>query len=406
MIEDPLAEQLLLNRYEPGQTVVVDKDLEAGLDIRARREDAAPGERSSRTTRRPAELPAGCLFSGTLGACPGRAATSARAVRGLPALGGPVPELRRRGTASSRRSCATSPAQSRGAPPPVGRRTPAGAPRSLRRLRRRGSDRASARSTACSAAASSRARWSSSAASRGSASRRCCSSSQPASSMPPGSTCSTRAARNWPARCACGRPPRAARAAGRRAHARRRRDRGRPIVEIARGAPALLIVDSIQTATVEELDGPPGSVGQVRELALRLTELAKGDGIAVVLVGHVTKEGSLAGPKTLEHLVDAVLSLEGERAAGLRLLRGTKNRFGSTDEVGVFEMAERGLLEVADPARAFMGDLVEAAPGECRRARPSRAAGHCWSRSRRSSPRAAHAAARRRAGSTRTGSRC
>jgi DNA repair protein RadA/Sms len=136
------------------------------------------------------------------------------------------------------------------------------------------------------------------------------------------------------------------------------------VVEIAREErPALVIVDSIQTATVDELDGPPGSVGQVRECALRLTELAKGDGIAVVLVGHVTKEGSLAGPKTLEHLVDAVLSLEGERAAGLRLLRGTKNRFGSTDEVGVFEMAERGLLELSDPARAFMGDLVEAASG-------------------------------------------
>ena len=136
------------------------------------------------------------------------------------------------------------------------------------------------------------------------------------------------------------------------------------VVEIAREErPALLIVDSIQTATVEELDGPPGSVGQVRESALRLTELAKGDGIAVVLVGHVTKEGSLAGPKTLEHLVDAVLSLEGERAGGLRLLRGTKNRFGSTDEVGVFEMAEGGLLELSDPARAFMGDLVEAASG-------------------------------------------
>jgi DNA repair protein RadA/Sms len=136
------------------------------------------------------------------------------------------------------------------------------------------------------------------------------------------------------------------------------------VVELARDErPALLIVDSIQTATVEELEGPPGSVGQVRESALRLTELAKGDGVAVVLVGHVTKEGSLAGPKTLEHLVDAVLSLEGERAAGLRLLRGTKNRFGSTDEVGVFEMAERGLLELADPARAFMGDLAEAASG-------------------------------------------
>ena len=136
------------------------------------------------------------------------------------------------------------------------------------------------------------------------------------------------------------------------------------IVELARAErPAVLIVDSIQTATIDELDGPPGSVGQVRESALRLTELAKGDGIAVILVGHVTKEGSLAGPKTLEHLVDAVLSLEGERALGLRLLRGTKNRFGSTDEVGVFEMAESGLLELQDPARAFMGDRVEEAAG-------------------------------------------
>ena len=84
-------------------------------------------------------------------------------------------------------------------------------------------------------------------------------------------------------------------------------------------------------------------------------DLAKGDGIAVILVGHVTKDGSIAGPKTLEHLVDAVVNLEGERYAALRLVRATKNRFGSTDEVGVFEMAETGLLEVADPARAFLG---------------------------------------------------
>jgi DNA repair protein RadA/Sms len=92
-------------------------------------------------------------------------------------------------------------------------------------------------------------------------------------------------------------------------------------------------------------------------------ELAKGDGIAVVLVGHVTKEGSLAGPKTLEHLVDAVLALEGERSAALRLLRASKNRFGSTEEVGVFEMGELGLDEVADPARAFIGDRALGAPG-------------------------------------------
>ncbi len=129
------------------------------------------------------------------------------------------------------------------------------------------------------------------------------------------------------------------------------------------GTYAAVVVDSIQTATVDELDGPAGSVGQVRESALRLMELAKGRGIAVLLVGHVTKEGSIAGPKTLEHLVDAVLSLEGERFATLRLLRATKNRFGSTEEVGVFEMGEPGLEEVTDPGRAFLVEHDAAAPG-------------------------------------------
>ncbi len=136
------------------------------------------------------------------------------------------------------------------------------------------------------------------------------------------------------------------------------------IVEVARHErPGLVVVDSVQTATVEDLDGAAGSVGQVREATLRLMDLAKGDGIAVILVGHVTKDGSIAGPKTLEHLVDAVLNLEGERYAALRLLRATKNRFGSTDEIGVFEMAETGLLEVADPARAFLADHGGSAPG-------------------------------------------
>src|SRR5450432_1451010 len=146
--------------------------------------------------------------------------------------------------------------------------------------------------------------------------------------------------------------------------------------------PSLLIVDSIQTATVDELDGAAGSVGQVRESALRLMELAKssspvrgpggltvslaGEGtsaIAVVIVGHVTKDGSLAGPKTLEHLVDAVISLEGERYATLRLLRSTKNRFGSTEEVGVLEMGELGLSALSDPARAFIAEHEGRAPG-------------------------------------------
>ncbi len=136
------------------------------------------------------------------------------------------------------------------------------------------------------------------------------------------------------------------------------------IVEVGRSMrPALVVVDSIQTATIDELDGAAGSVGQVREATIRLMDFAKGEDVAVVLVGHVTKDGSLAGPKTMEHLVDAVVSLEGERYAALRLVRATKNRFGSTDEVGVFEMAGSGLLEVSDPARAFLAEHAEPAPG-------------------------------------------
>jgi len=136
------------------------------------------------------------------------------------------------------------------------------------------------------------------------------------------------------------------------------------IIESARARrPAVVVVDSIQTMTVEELDGPAGSVGQVRESALRLMELAKGDGIAVVLVGHVTKDGSIAGPRTLEHLVDAVIELGGERGGVMRLLRASKNRFGSTDELGVIEMGESGLREVADPGRAFLAEHDGAAPG-------------------------------------------
>ncbi len=163
---------------------------------------------------------------------------------------------------------------------------------------------------------------------------------------------------------AASRPAGAPRGHGRRADPGRGRERGRPNLGLAREArPGVLVVDSIQTVTVDELEGPAGSVGQVRESALRLMELAKGDGIAVIVVGHVTKDGMLAGPKTLEHLVDTVLSLEGERTATLRLLRATKNRFGSTEEVGVFEMAERGLAEVADPGRAFLAGAGEHAPG-------------------------------------------
>jgi DNA repair protein RadA/Sms len=136
------------------------------------------------------------------------------------------------------------------------------------------------------------------------------------------------------------------------------------ITDLARDArPGLLVVDSVQTVVSEDLDGPPGSVGQVREAALRLMELAKTEGIPVILVGHVTKDGTLAGPKTLEHLVDVVLSIEGDRTGGLRLLRAAKNRYGSTEEVGVFEMRDHGLAEVADPARAFLAEHDEPAPG-------------------------------------------
>jgi DNA repair protein RadA/Sms len=136
---------------------------------------------------------------------------------------------------------------------------------------------------------------------------------------------------------------------------------GRIVERVRSERPALLVVDSVQTIGSDELDGPPGSVGQVRESTLRLMEVAKGEGVAVVLVGHVTKDGTLAGPKSLEHLVDVVLQLEGDRTGGLRLLRATKNRFGSTDEVGVFEMREGGLDELADPARAFLGEHEVAA---------------------------------------------
>ena len=129
------------------------------------------------------------------------------------------------------------------------------------------------------------------------------------------------------------------------------------------GNPALLVVDSIQTLTADELEGPPGSVGQVRGAAARLQAFAKEHAVPVMLVGHVTKDGTLAGPKTLEHVVDVVLTLEGERFSGLRLLRAGKNRFGSTEEVGVFEMAGHGLVEVADPGGAFLETSSLGAPG-------------------------------------------
>lgn len=126
--------------------------------------------------------------------------------------------------------------------------------------------------------------------------------------------------------------------------------------------PDLLIVDSIQTVYLSELDSSAGSVSQVRECASHLRELAKSTGVSVFLIGHVTKEGAIAGPRVLEHIVDTVLYLEGDRFQAYRLLRSVKNRFGATAEVGVFEMREGGLIEVTNPSEAFLAErLVNAA---------------------------------------------
>ncbi len=123
----------------------------------------------------------------------------------------------------------------------------------------------------------------------------------------------------------------------------------------------LLIIDSIQTLWSEELSGAPGAIGQVRESTLKLMDFAKKEHIPVILIGHVTKEGTIAGPKTLEHIVDTVLYLEGERFQTLRLLRTSKNRFGPVDEVGVFSMEEAGMKEVDNPSELFLGKDKNAA---------------------------------------------
>src|SRR5579883_1988894 len=125
---------------------------------------------------------------------------------------------------------------------------------------------------------------------------------------------------------------------------------------IARLKPSLVIVDSIQTVLTGHLPAAPGSISQVRECTLQLMQLAKSSHIPIFIIGHVTKEGTVAGPKALEHIADAVLYLEGERYHSYRLLRGVKNRFGPTHEVGVFEMHGEGLLEVANPSAVFLAD--------------------------------------------------
>lgn len=127
--------------------------------------------------------------------------------------------------------------------------------------------------------------------------------------------------------------------------------------------PQLVIIDSIQTVYLEEITSAAGSVSQVRECALRLLRIAKESSIPMFLVGHVTKEGAIAGPRVLEHIVDVVLYLEGERFHHYRLLRGVKNRFGGTNEVGVFEMSDKGMQEVENPSQVFIAERSAGSPG-------------------------------------------
>ncbi|MDR3069991.1 MAG: DNA repair protein RadA, partial [Propionibacteriaceae bacterium] len=130
-------------------------------------------------------------------------------------------------------------------------------------------------------------------------------------------------------------------------------------------SPKLLVLDSVQTVSVPETDGVPGGVTQVKEVAAALTRVARARAIPVLLVGHVTKEGAIAGPRTLEHLVDVVLSFEGDPHFGLRVIRAGKNRFGPADEIGCFNMTESGVLEVPDPTGLFVSQLPDATPGSC-----------------------------------------
>ncbi|OJX34454.1 MAG: DNA repair protein RadA [Burkholderiales bacterium 68-12] len=129
--------------------------------------------------------------------------------------------------------------------------------------------------------------------------------------------------------------------------------------------PAVAVIDSIQTVFSDQLTSAPGSVAQVRECAAHLTRAAKATGIAMVLVGHVTKEGALAGPRVLEHMVDTVLYFEGDTHSNFRLVRAIKNRFGAVNEIGVFAMTERGLKGVSNPSAIFLSQHSEPVPGSC-----------------------------------------
>lgn len=129
--------------------------------------------------------------------------------------------------------------------------------------------------------------------------------------------------------------------------------------------PTLMVVDSVQTITAGDAEGTTGGTAQVREVTAALVRVAKRRGMPVIIVGHVTKDGSIAGPRTMEHLVDVVLNFEGDRHSGFRMVRAVKNRFGPADEVGCFEMAERGIVEVPDPSGLFLTRHAEPMPGTC-----------------------------------------
>jgi DNA repair protein RadA/Sms len=132
---------------------------------------------------------------------------------------------------------------------------------------------------------------------------------------------------------------------------------------LAEASPDLAIIDSIQTVHLDGLDAAPGSVGQIRECTMRLMQWSKIANVPILISGHVTKDGAIAGPRALEHIVDVVLYLEGEPFSAYRLLRGVKNRFGSTNEVGIFEMRSQGLVEVDNPSEAFLSQRAKEAVG-------------------------------------------
>jgi DNA repair protein RadA/Sms len=142
-------------------------------------------------------------------------------------------------------------------------------------------------------------------------------------------------------------------------------DLGTVLGHVEEVRPSLLVVDSVQTIGTAEADGSPGGVTQIREVTAALIRVAKQRDMAVILIGHVTKDGNIAGPRLLEHLVDVVLAFEGDRHSGFRLIRATKNRFGPADEVGCFEMGEDGIAEVSDPSGLFTSRHEEPVPGTC-----------------------------------------